>query len=77
MSKKTAITITGAVVALAYIIVLVALPALAGYTALYGISGTGSLYDTPLLGYIAPGIIGVLVVVFILKQKKGVNKDDE
>lgn len=76
MTKKTAIITTVALVTVAYIIILVALPALSGYMAAYGTSGTGALYTTPIMGYIVPGVIGLLVVVFIAKQKKGVDKDD-
>jgi len=73
MTKRKGIIITVVVIALAYLIILLAIPALADYLAAYGTSGTGGLYNVPLAGYIAPGVIGALVVVFILRQKKAVK----
>ena len=76
MTKRTAIITTVVIIALAYLIILVALPALANYLAAYGTSGTGGLYNVPVFGYVVPGVIGVLVVIFIVKQKKEVKDDD-
>lgn len=77
MTKRKGIIIIVALVALAYLIILLAIPALADYMAAYGTSGTGGLYNVPVAGYIAPGVIGVLVVIFIARQRKEVKKDDE
>lgn len=75
MTKKTAIITTVVVIAFAYLVILVALPALADYLVAYGTSGTGGLYNVPVFGYVVPGVIGAGVIMAIIIMKKGVKKD--
>lgn len=76
MSKKVAILITVAAVALAYAFLLVALPALADYMTSCSTSA-GGVFTAPMAMYFVPGVIGVIVIILIIRQTKKEAKKDE
>jgi uncharacterized membrane protein YeaQ/YmgE (transglycosylase-associated protein family) len=65
--KKVAISITLAGVAMVYLFLLVALPALAGTLSIICDS---EVINTPMAMYFVPGVIGAFIIIAIWKSKK-------
>ena len=69
MSKKWAILLVLLGEALVYLFLLVGVPALENIP-FCPTCNTRELFDTPLILYFVPGLIGLLLIVVILKQER-------
>ena len=77
MSKRTAVLITLAVIVLAYVILLWALPALTSNLASCRAVGVEAAFTMPAAMYFVPGVVGILLIVLIMKHGKVVSKDEQ